>query len=240
MASYCFGNKKHKDSQESSCSTKILVNGNSNHCDKFVNTLTNGHIIPQAVICKEMCYYCFDVLTSNLNNQKYPITPSFTNKPFPLFVTWSSGKEKKLRGCIGTFSEQPLHSGLKEYAISSALKDSRFSPVSRHEIQRLSCTVSLLINFESNLKYMDWTVGIHGIRIEFIDDKGINRLATYLPNVAIEQNWTHVEAIDSLICKAGYKGYITDDLRQSIKLTRYQSEKCCASYEEFASHKQNI
>ena len=81
MASYCFGNKKHKDSSESSCSNKILVNGDNIHSAKFVNSLTNGHIIPQPVICKEMCYYCFDVLISNLNNHHYPITPSFTNKP---------------------------------------------------------------------------------------------------------------------------------------------------------------
>lgn len=35
----------------------------------------------------------------------------------PLFVTWDVGKEKRLRGCIGTFSPMNLHCGLKEYAI---------------------------------------------------------------------------------------------------------------------------
>ncbi len=36
----------------------------------------------------------------------------------PLFVTWRIGKEKKLRGCIGTFSEMQLHNGLREYAVT--------------------------------------------------------------------------------------------------------------------------
>jgi AMMECR1 domain-containing protein len=36
----------------------------------------------------------------------------------PLFVTWRIGKEKKLRGCIGTFNQMPMHSGLREYAVT--------------------------------------------------------------------------------------------------------------------------
>lgn len=36
----------------------------------------------------------------------------------PLFVTWKIGKDKRLRGCIGTFSAMNLHAGLKEYAIT--------------------------------------------------------------------------------------------------------------------------
>ena len=36
----------------------------------------------------------------------------------PLFVTWKIGKERKLRGCIGTFNDMHLHQGLREYAIT--------------------------------------------------------------------------------------------------------------------------
>ena len=36
----------------------------------------------------------------------------------PLFVTWKIGKDKKLRGCIGTFNEMHLHQGLREYAVT--------------------------------------------------------------------------------------------------------------------------
>lgn len=77
----------------------------------------------------------------------------------PLFVTWTIGRDKRLRGCIGTFSELSLQSGLKEYAITSALKDSRFDPISREEVPRLSVSVSILQGFEEARDYMDWTLG---------------------------------------------------------------------------------
>lgn len=77
----------------------------------------------------------------------------------PLFVTWTIGRDKRLRGCIGTFSELNLQSGLKEYAITSALRDSRFDPITREELPRLSVSVSILQGFEEARDYMDWTLG---------------------------------------------------------------------------------
>jgi len=47
--------------------------------------------------------------------------------------------------------------------------------------------VSILTNFEDANDCMDWEVGIHGIRIEFINENGSRRTATYLPEVAPEQ-----------------------------------------------------
>ena len=44
---------------------------------------------------------------------------------------------------------------------------------------------------------------------------------------------TKVEAIDSLIRKAGYGGSITDTLRCSLRTTRYQSTACTATYPEY-------
>ena len=35
----------------------------------------------------------------------------------PLFVTWKTGADKKLRGCIGTFTAMSVNKGLSEYAI---------------------------------------------------------------------------------------------------------------------------
>ena len=57
--------------------------------------------------------------------------------------------------------------------------------------------------------------------------------ATYLPEVMPEQGWDKIDAIDSAIRKAGWDGRITEDLRRSIKLRRYQSSKCQVSYNEF-------
>lgn len=105
----------------------------------------------------------------------------------PLFVTWKIGKDRRLRGCIGTFNAMNLQSGLREYAITSAFKDSRFSPITRDEFPKLSVSVSILRHFEDGDDYLDWQVGVHGIRIEFINEKGNKRTATYLPEVASEQ-----------------------------------------------------
>lgn len=104
-----------------------------------------------------------------------------------MFVTWKIGKDKRLRGCIGTFNAMNLQSGLREYAVTSAFKDSRFNPVSREEFPKLSVSVSILRHFEDGDDYLDWEVGTHGIRIEFINEKGNKRTATYLPEVAPEQ-----------------------------------------------------
>jgi len=52
-----------------------------------------------------------------------------------------------------------LHSGLREYTLTSALKDSRFPPMTRDELPRLFCSVSLLTNFEDVCDYLDWELG---------------------------------------------------------------------------------
>lgn len=42
----------------------------------------------------------------------------------------------------------------------SALRDSRFSPVTKDELAYLFCSVSVLTNFEENVNCLDWEVGI--------------------------------------------------------------------------------
>nr|XP_020025184.1 AMME syndrome candidate gene 1 protein isoform X2 [Castor canadensis]XP_020025185.1 AMME syndrome candidate gene 1 protein isoform X2 [Castor canadensis] len=121
----------------------------------------------------------------------------------------------------------------------NALKDSRFPPMTRDELPRLFCSVSLLTNFEDVCDYLDWEVGVHGIRIEFINEKGSKRTATYLPEVAKEQGWDHIQTIDSLLRKGGYKAPITNEFRKTIKLTRYRSEKMTLSYAEYLAHRQH-
>ena len=188
--------------------------------------------LTSVVICDEMVFFCFDVLHSHLHKKNHG-TPRFPDSEYPLFVTWSTGREKRLRGCIGTFSPLNLHHGLKEYALTSALKDSRFSPINKDELAKLNCSVSLLTNFEPASNWTDWKIGVHGIRIEFRNEKGQLRSATYLPEVAEEQGWNHNEAIDSLLRKGGYKAHITEDFRRQISVTRYQSEKLTRTFNEW-------
>eukprot|EP00002_Diphylleia_rotans_P009519 TRINITY_DN1985_c0_g1_i2.p1 TRINITY_DN1985_c0_g1~~TRINITY_DN1985_c0_g1_i2.p1 ORF type:complete len:207 (+),score=32.27 TRINITY_DN1985_c0_g1_i2:78-698(+) len=181
-----------------------------------------------------MCVFCFDTLYAHLERRPLP-TPDFEDGTFPLFVTWNKvgrGGRKELRGCIGTFAESPLHSTLPRYAIISATEDRRFNPVSLSEIEYLSCSVSLLTNFEAARLY-DWEIGVHGIRISF-SFGGKDYSATYLPEVCPEQRWTKDECIESLIRKSGFKGQIGPQLLQTISLERYQSSKISLDYTDYA------
>lgn len=45
--------------------------------------------------------------------------------------------------------------------------------------------------------------------------------------------WDHIQTIDSLLRKGGYRGHITQDVRESINLTRYQSSETHMTYSEY-------
>jgi uncharacterized protein (TIGR00296 family) len=191
----------------------------------------NGYDV---TVCPEMCCFCFDVLLSHLKAEKAPKSPKFTNNKYPLFVTWKIGKDRNLRGCIGTFISKHLHDGLREYSLNSALKDSRFQPIRLDEVPHLECGVSLLTNFEHAKHYSDWEIGVHGLQIEFLSQDGKARSATYLPEVAKEQGWSKLQTVDSLLRKGGYKAEITEEFRCTIKVTRYRTEKHIVHYVEYS------
>jgi len=161
---------------------------------------------------------------------------SVTSEQFPLFVTWdtrSRSGSKSLRGCIGTFEAQELEDGLRSYALTSAFDDSRFNPVALREVPTLECSVTLLTDFEPIPDPMDWEIGKHGLRINFMHN---NRRygSTYLPDVAREQGWTKEETMISLMRKAGWSGR-RDEWRRVAELTviRYQGRRSSLSYDEW-------
>ncbi|KAK9900443.1 hypothetical protein P389DRAFT_12480 [Cystobasidium minutum MCA 4210] len=57
--------------------------------------------------------------------------------------------------------------------------------------------------------------------------------ATYLPDVPTAQGWNKQETLDSAMRKAGYNGRITDPIRRSVRVTRYQSSKLSLTYDEW-------
>ncbi|GAA5902382.1 hypothetical protein JCM5296_003126 [Sporobolomyces johnsonii] len=119
----------------------------------------------------EHALYCFEVIHSRLRNLEVP-APTFDDSlEFPLFVTWNiksrADGEYRLRGCIGNFEALPLGEGLTDYAAISAFKDHRFDPIVLKEVPRLECGVSLLTDFEQCDDYLDWTLDVHGIYVQF-------------------------------------------------------------------------
>ncbi|KAF4508547.1 hypothetical protein G6O67_004908 [Ophiocordyceps sinensis] len=156
----------------------------------------------------------------------------------PLFVTWNTvlHGNTALRGCIGTFETQALSKGIPDYAITSAVHDSRFSPITKAEVPQLQAAVTLLTDFEEVDDPHDWEVGLHGIRLSF-SDRGRRYGSTYLPDVASEQGWTKDEALFSLMRKAGWVGSRGRWMDLDLKVTRYRGKKYCMEYPEYKQWK---
>lgn len=96
--------------------------------------------------------------------------------------------------------------------------------------------MTLLTNFEPAADALDWTLGTHGLQIDFVYHH--RRLgATYLPDVAAEQGWTREETVVSLMRKAGWTGR-RDEWRKAaasgaMRVTRYQGSKATASWADY-------
>ncbi|TGO83943.1 hypothetical protein BPOR_0571g00070 [Botrytis porri] len=159
----------------------------------------------------------------------------------PLFVTWNTlssssqphQQSHSLRGCIGTFSSEPLLTSLPEYAIISALHDSRFDPITLRELPSLEVAVTLLTDFEECAHPLDWEIGVHGIRISFYH-KNKRFGACYLPDVAVEQEWGKEETVVSAMRKAGWGGR-REKWREvsQLSVVRYQGRKESVSWKEY-------
>lgn len=157
-----------------------------------------------------------------------------------------------------------LSPGLREYAVIAAFHDSRFSPIAVSELAHLRCDISLLTQFEkitgagaagvgsngsssangyssSHLPLHDWTIGRHGVTIEFscpVTSRRYN--ATFLPEVAAEQGWSHAQTLEELIHKSGFRGAVNMALHERIALTRYQSEKESLTFDDYCDMRHQI
>ncbi|KAK9841719.1 hypothetical protein WJX74_010808 [Apatococcus lobatus] len=148
--------------------------------------------------------YCFESLLAHFSGETVE-PPAFEDVSCPLFVTWNKLSRRgtyRLRGCIGTLEAKQLHQALRDYALTSALGDRRFAPVEQTEIASLKCTVSLLRCFQQAATWLDWTIGQHGLIIEFMDPlAACKRTATFLPEIPQQEGWSQQQTIDSLISK---------------------------------------
>ncbi|KAL4144324.1 hypothetical protein KRP22_003513 [Phytophthora ramorum] len=188
-----------------------------------------------------MVVYCFDTLQSHFDGGGAP-TPRFdVQQEYPLFVTWEIEEKggTHLRGCIGTLAPTNLRN-LRDFTFKSALRDHRFDPIGPQELHRLHCSVSLLVDYQDADSYDDWEIGVHGIIIEFSDSGENDYNATYLPQVAREQGWTHLETVTSLMRKAGYRRSVTQAMLKAVKVTRYRSSIHKLTYQQYLSVKQEI
>ena len=162
--------------------------------------------------------------------------PSFDGEALaPFFVSLSIGA--RLRGCLGSLSPRPLRE-LEDWACRSAFRDSRFAPLEAHELgPALSLSVSLLHSHEGiGRAAEDWELGLHGITLDFSNDRGERFRGTYLPYVAPAQSWTRAEAVRHLVRKAGFLGDAAL-VAASFSVTRFQASVVELSYAAYCAQR---
>ncbi|MBN2814331.1 MAG: AmmeMemoRadiSam system protein B [Bacteroidales bacterium] len=107
--------------------------------------------------------------------------------PAGAFVTLN--KEGKLRGCIGRFgADMPLYKTVQEMAVSAAMHDRRFIPVTSDELNKIHIEISVLTPMRKITDIAEIEMGKHGIYIK----KG-SHSGTFLPQVALQTKWTREE-----------------------------------------------
>jgi AmmeMemoRadiSam system protein A len=131
-----------------------------------------------------------------------------------VFVTLE--KHGNLRGCIGyVFPIKPLYIGVRDNAISAAVRDPRFPPVSEEELPELDVEISIM----TPLAETDWPdieVGRDGLYIE-----GHGHAGLLLPQVATDLGWDEETFLVNVCYKAGLPADAYKD--PEVKLFAFQA-----------------
>jgi len=104
----------------------------------------------------------------------------------------------RLRGCIGHIeATEPLADSVARCAVSAALHDPRFNPVSADEIPGLGIEISILTPPEIT-RPEDIQIGLHGLLISRRWQRGL-----LLPQVAVEYGLSRERFLEETCRKAG-------------------------------------
>jgi AmmeMemoRadiSam system protein A len=148
---------------------------------------------------------------------------TWLSQPGASFVTLTQWGE--LRGCIGSLQAcNPLIEDVSNNAVSAALYDPRFIPLTADELDTVSVEVSLL----SELQPLDFVSeadalvqlrpGIDGVVFEY----GSYR-STFLPQV-----WNSLPQPQQFLAKLKSKAKLSEDFwAEDVRLSRYTVSKWC-------------
>ncbi|MBU4149574.1 MAG: AmmeMemoRadiSam system protein B, partial [Candidatus Omnitrophica bacterium] len=113
------------------------------------------------------------------------------------FVTLK--KQGQLRGCIGyIIAVKPLYETVKDVAMSAAINDHRFSPVTEKELDSIDIEISALTPLKRISDINEIEVGKHGLYMKQGFSSGL-----LLPQVAAEYSWDRKTFLDQTCRKAG-------------------------------------
>jgi AmmeMemoRadiSam system protein A/AmmeMemoRadiSam system protein B len=135
--------------------------------------------------------------------------PEVLKKQYGAFVTLKINGE--LRGCIGRFiSSDPLYEAVRASAYSSAFEDTRFTPLTEPEYEKVEIEITVLGPMRKISNVNEIVLGKHGIYIK----KGFSG-GTMLPQVATENGWTVEEFLGYTArnkAGIGWDGWKTADI----------------------------
>lgn len=141
-----------------------------------------------------------DAVAANLDGGKYtPDGGGHTDleQCVGCFVTVKI--DRGLRGCIGLLqSDQPLYESVAEMAVAAAMRDPRFPPMSRNELERSNIDISVLSEFVRVENPEEIQPGRDGLYVR----RGIYS-GLLLPQVATEYGWDRETFLDQTCVKAG-------------------------------------
>ena len=131
-----------------------------------------------------------------IDSRRYAVTHPLRRKA-GVFVTLK--KNQQLRGCIGSLiGQKPLYEGVMDNVINAAIKDPRFPPLRREELDSVHIEISVMTPLQKIDAYRKIRLGVDGVVI-----KKDYYQAVFLPQVATETGWTLDEFLGRLCRKAG-------------------------------------
>ena len=126
-----------------------------------------------------------------------PPQEDFLSEPSGAFVTLT--KRGVLRGCMGALEAAlPLGETIARCAVSSAVRDPRFSPLQMEELDQLHLEISIISPMQPAKDPEEIIVGIHGVMIELQNRRGL-----LLPQVPVEHEWDRKTFLSHVCIKAG-------------------------------------
>jgi len=172
--------------------------------------VNNKESIPVQLARQSIIYYLKNKKRLSLPDN---LPPELTEKRAGVFV--SLKKNGKLRGCIGTFLPNQDNIALEiiENAISAAVHDPRFSPVTLDEVEKLTISVDILSAPEEVKDISELDPKKYGIIVSHGYKKGL-----LLPD--LEGVDTVEQQIDIARQKAGI--YVNEDFKiERFEVKRY-------------------
>jgi AmmeMemoRadiSam system protein A len=152
-----------------------------------------------------------------------PVAEPIPNPQSPIPEDFLAGafvtirKKGQLRGCIGyPEPERPLLDVVEHCAVSAAISDPRFPPLSAAEWKDVDLELSVLGPIEPVDHISEVVVGRDGLIVEMGRRRGL-----LLPQVAVEWKWDAEEFASQTCIKAGLP---PDAWQKGAKLFKFEAE----------------